>query len=169
MQRKAEVVGVELRPDLVKLCNATAKASAFPGLSFVEGTIDGFDCAGFDVVIALHACDTATDDAIAKAVKAEAATSSSSPRAATSKSAARWKNHATAKGDNPLEFLLKYGTYVERIAEMVTDGLRGELMELSGYKVNQFEFISDTHTPKNVMITAVRQGRFADKKRRCAA
>ena len=156
MQRKAEVVGVEFRADLVKLCNATAKASGFTGLSFVEGTIDGFDCTGFDVVIALHACDTATDDAIAKAVKAQANLIVVAP--CCHKQIRREMEKSSAKPDNPLEFLMKYGTYVERIAEMVTDGLRGELMELSGYKVNQFEFISDTHTPKNVMITAVRQG-----------
>ncbi|MGB8819017.1 MAG: SAM-dependent methyltransferase [Rhizobiaceae bacterium] len=157
MKRKAEVVGVEVRPDMVKLCNATAKASGFSGLSFVEGSIDGFDCAGFDVVIALHACDTATDDAIAKAVKAGAALIVVAP--CCHKQIRREMEKARqGKSVNPLEFLLKYGTYVERVAEMVTDGLRAELLELSGYKVNLFEFISDTHTPKNVMITAVRQG-----------
>ena len=58
---------------------------------------------------------------------------------------------------------MQYGTYVQRVAEMVTDGMRAELLELSGYKVNLFEFISDTHTPKNVMITAVRQA-VSDKR-----
>lgn len=161
LQRKAEVTGVEFRPDLVKLCNATAKASGFSGLYFVEGTIDGFDCSGFDVVIALHACDTATDDAIAKAIHAEANLIVVAP--CCHKQIRREMEKSGNKGDNPLQFLTKYGTYVERIAEMVTDGLRGELMEMSGYKVNQFEFISDTHTPKNVMITAVKQD-ISDKK-----
>ena len=162
MNRKAEVVGVEFRPDLVKLCNATARASGFNGLTFVEGTIDGFDCSGFDAVIALHACDTATDDAIAKAVRADANLIVVAP--CCHKQIRREIEKSSVKNSaNPLEFLMKYGTYVERIAEMVTDGIRGELMEMSGYKVNQFEFISDTHTPKNVMITAVKQG-VSDKR-----
>lgn len=154
LHRTAEVTGVEFRPDLVKLCNATAAAAGFSGLRFEQGTIDGFDCAGFDAVIALHACDTATDDAIAKAVKAGADLIVVAP--CCHKQIRREMEKSSSRPDNPLEFLLKYGTYVERVAEMVTDGLRGELMELHGYKVNQFEFISDAHTPKNVMITAVK-------------
>lgn len=162
LHRKANVTGVEFRKDLVKLCNETATASGFAGLSFVEGTIEGYDCTGADIVIALHACDTATDDAIAKAIHADAALIVVAPcchkqiRREMEKS-----KHANA--DNPLDFLLKYGTYTERIAEMVTDGLRAELMELSGYKTNVFEFISDAHTPKNVMIVAVKQA-VSDKK-----
>ena len=62
---------------------------------------------------------------------------------------------ATHKTEN-LEFLLRFGTYQERLAEMITDGLRTQLMELSGYQCNLFEFISDSHTPKNVMIVGKR-------------
>lgn len=162
MKLRAEVTGVEVRPDLVKLCNETAKASGFGGLKFVEGTIDSYDCTGTDVVIALHACDTATDDAIAKAVNAHAALIVVAPCCHKQIRREMEKSGKSAK-DNPLQFLMQYGTYIERVAEMVTDGMRAELMELSGYKVNLFEFISDTHTPKNVMITAVRQG-ISDKK-----
>lgn len=156
MKLKAEVTGVEVRPDLVRLCNQTADASVFGGLTFVEGTIDSHDCTGADAVIALHACDTATDDAIAKAVKAQAALIVVAP--CCHKQIRREMRKTEPGSGNPYGFLLKYGTYAERLAEMVTDGLRAELLELSGYKANLFEFISDTHTPKNVMITAVRQG-----------
>ena len=162
MNWQAQVTGVEFRADLVKLCNETAKASNFPGLKFVEGSIDNYDCNGADVVIALHACDTATDDAIAKAVKAQAALIVVAP--CCHKQIRREIEKSGKSGqDNPLQFLMQYGTYVERVAEMVTDGMRGELLELSGYKVNLFEFISDTHTPKNVMITAVRHA-VSDKR-----
>ncbi len=159
MKLAAEITGIEFRPDLVKLCNQVAFGSNFTGLNFVEGTIEGFDCTGADIVIALHACDTATDDAIAKAVNADAALIVVAP--CCHKQIRREMEKGQGKSD--LDFLLKYGTYVERIAEMVTDGMRGELMELSGYKTNLFEFISDTHTPKNVMIVASKQG-VSDKK-----
>ncbi len=151
MKHTAEITGVEFRADMVKLCNQTAFASNFERLNFVEGTIEGFDCSGADIVIALHACDTATDDAIAKAIKADASLIVVAPCCHKQIRREMAKSNGT---ENPLNFLLKYGTYVERIAEMVTDGMRGELMELSGYKTNLFEFISDTHTPKNVMIVA---------------
>ncbi len=155
LKRKAEVTGVEFRPDLVKLCNETARASGFGGLKFIQGTIEGYDCTGADIVIALHACDTATDDAIAKAIHADAVLIVVAP-CCHKQIRREMEKSGKAGADTPLDFLLKYGTYVERIAEMVTDGLRAELMELSGYKTNLFEFISDTHTPKNVMIVATK-------------
>lgn len=156
LKRPANVTGVEFRKDLVKLCNETADAAGFFGLSFVEGSIEGYDCTGADIVIALHACDTATDDAIAKAIHANAALIVVAP-CCHKQIRREMEKSKQSNPDNPLDFLLKYGTYTERIAEMVTDGLRAELMELSGYKTNVFEFISDTHTPKNVMIVGVRQ------------
>jgi SAM-dependent methyltransferase len=155
LKRKAEITGVEFREDLVKLCNQTAKASGFGGLKFVEGTIEGYDCSGADIVIALHACDTATDDAIAKAIHADASLIVVAP-CCHKQIRREMEKGGKANVGNPLDFLLKYGTYTERIAEMVTDGLRAEMMELSGYKTNLFEFISDTHTPKNVMIVATK-------------
>ena len=158
LKRKAEVTGVEFRPDLVKLCNETARASGYDLLKFVQGTIEGYDCTGADIVIALHACDTATDDAIAKAIHADAALIVVAP-CCHKQIRREMEKTGKANADNPLDFLLKYGTYTERIAEMVTDGLRAELMELSGYKTNLFEFISDTHTPKNVMIVAQKTGK----------
>jgi SAM-dependent methyltransferase len=148
LKRDCQVVGVEFRPDLVKLCNEIANASGFSGLSFVEGSIANYDCDGADIVIALHACDTATDDAIAKAIKADAKIIVVAP--CCHKQIRR--EMRAAKVQNDLDFLLRYGTYQERMAEMITDGLRANLMELHGYDCNLFEFISDAHTPKNVMI-----------------
>ncbi|MGL4489478.1 MAG: class I SAM-dependent methyltransferase [Rhizobiaceae bacterium] len=155
LKRNASVTGVEFRPELVKLCNEIATGSGFKDLHFKQGTIEDYDCTGADIVIALHACDTATDDAIAKAINANAALIVVAP--CCHKQIRREMRKTEPGTGNPYDFLLKHGTYAERIAEMVTDGLRAELMELSGYKTNLFEFISDTHTPKNVMIVAVKQ------------
>lgn len=154
LQMTVEVVGVEYRADLVEQCNNIAAAEQFKNLRFVQGSIADYDCSGADIVIALHACDTATDDAIHKAVRADAALIVVAPcchkqiRRAMEKPAP----------DHPLAFLMQYGTYMERLAEMVTDGMRAQLMELQGYRTNLFEFIADAHTPKNVMIVAVKAG-----------
>ena len=152
LKRDCEITGVEYRADLVKLCNEIAASAAFLNLNFVEGTIAGFDCAGADIVIALHACDTATDDAIAKAVNANAELIVVAP--CCHKQIRR--EMKASDGKSELDFLLRFGTYQERLSEMITDGLRAQLMELSGYECNLFEFISDAHTPKNVMIVAKR-------------
>jgi SAM-dependent methyltransferase len=152
LKRSAEIIGVEYRADLVAQCNAIAQAAQFKGLRFVQGSIADHDCAGADIVIALHACDTATDDAIAKAVRAGASLIVVAP--CCHKQIRREMDKADAP--SPLPFLMRYGTYVERIAEMVTDGLRAQLMEMQGYRTNLFEFISDAHTPKNVMIVATK-------------
>ncbi len=149
MGLKAEIVGVEFRKDLVMLCNGIATASGFGGLRFEQGTIAQHDCSGADIVIALHACDTATDDAINKAVRADAALIVVAPCCHKQIRREIAKNES---GNSPLEFLMKYGTYVERVSEMVTDGMRAQLMELASYRSNLFEFIGDAHTPKNVMI-----------------
>ena len=153
LKRDCEVVGVEFRADLVQLCNEFAKASHFTGLTFVEGSIADYDCAGADVVIALHACDTATDDAIAKAINSKTQIIVVAP---CCHKQIRREMKASAKHTN-LEFLLRFGTYQERLSEMVTDGLRTQLMELNNYDCNLFEFISDAHTPKNVMIVGKRR------------
>lgn len=152
MNVKAKVIGVEYRKDLVDLCNGIARESGFNGLQFVEGSINDFDSHGINVLIALHACDTATDDAIAKGVSAGADLIVVAPCCHK-----QIRNEMEAgKAKNPLDFLLKHGTFLERQAEMVTDGLRALMLEYKGYSTKVFEFISDAHTPKNVMIVAIK-------------
>lgn len=151
-KRAPSVVGVEYRADLVALCNRIAADVGFTGLKFVEGAIDGFDATGTDILIALHACDTATDDAIAKGVAASANLIVVAP--CCHKQIRREMD--AVKPAASLDFLLRHGSFMERQAEMVTDGLRALLLELHGYRTNVFEFISDAHTPKNIMITALR-------------
>lgn len=149
------ITGVEYRQDLVDQCNKISQQSGFSGLSFKQGTVEAYDAAGTDILIALHACDTATDDAIAKGIAAGAGLIVVAP--CCHKQIRR--EIKSGKRKNDLDFLLKYGTLLERQAEMVTDAMRGLLLEHAGYSVKLFEFISDAHTPKNVMIVAQKTGR----------
>ncbi|RYG59975.1 MAG: methyltransferase [Alphaproteobacteria bacterium] len=152
MGLQAQVVGVEVRADMVKLGNDIARQNGFSGLSFVQGTIADYDCSGTNLVIALHACDTATDDALAKAVKAGAQLIVASP--CCHKQIRKQLN--VPAPSNPLHPMLKFGTYAERMAEMITDTLRTQVLEAHGYTTNLFEFVDTEHTPKNVLITAIK-------------
>lgn len=154
-RQPVRIIGVEMREQLVADGNATAKASGFGGLSFEAGTIMEYDAAGADAVIALHACDTATDDAIFKGIKAGASLIAVAPCCHKQIRRQMETGHAEAA----LEPLLRHGIFVERQAEMVTDTLRALLLELNGYKTKVFEFVSDAHTPKNNLIVAEKDGR----------
>ena len=158
LHSEAQTVGVELRPDMVELCNTTAAKASLSHLSFQQGSIDGFDSTGTSVLIALHACDTATDDAIAKGIAADAELIVVAP--CCHKQIRR--EIETSNAPTPLDYLLKHGIFVERQAEMVTDGIRALILEYFGYSTKVFEFISDQHTPKNVLIVGQRTGRERD-------
>lgn len=149
-----EVIGVEYRADLVALCNRIAEEAQFTGLRFAQGAIADYDCAGANILIALHACDTATDDAIYKGITAGADLIVVAP------CCHKQIRREMEKGGihNDLDFLLKHGIFLERQAEMVTDGLRALILEYYGYATKVFEFISDAHTPKNVLIVGSRKG-----------
>ena len=153
--RPAEMVGVEMRDKLVEDGNATAAASGFSGLSFMPGTILDYDASGSDAVIALHACDTATDDAIFKGISAGASLIAVAP--CCHKQIRRQME--AGKPATQLDVLLRHGIFLERQAEMVTDTLRALLLELNGYRTKVFEFVSDAHTPKNNLIVAEKDGR----------
>ncbi|HEX2859724.1 MAG TPA: SAM-dependent methyltransferase [Alphaproteobacteria bacterium] len=165
LKLNAHITGVEYRAELVELCNTIAADAKFENLRFVQGGIAGYDCTGVDVVIALHACDTATDDAIAKAINAHAALIVVAPCCHKQVRQSMPKPTAT----HPLHFVLQHGTYAERMADMVTDSLRAQLMELNGYNTKLFEFISDAHTPKNVMIVGQKTGKSANAEKLKAA
>lgn len=152
LKQKAQVTGVEYRADLVKLCNQIAKDAAFDGLRFVQGTIEEYDSTGTNILIALHACDTATDDAICKGIQAQAELIVVAP--CCHKQIRR--EMEKSKTENSLDFLTRHGIFLEREAEMVTDGLRALILEYFSYTVKVFEFISDAHTPKNVLIVGTR-------------
>jgi SAM-dependent methyltransferase len=142
--------GVEQRPELVELTNRVARESGCEGLEFVAGEIAGYQPADrLDVLIALHACDTATDDALSLGVKAEASLMVAAP------CCHRELRHQLGSAQ-VLEPVLRHGILAEREAEIVTDAIRALLLEIHGYKARVFEFISPEHTSKNVMIAAHR-------------
>lgn len=146
------VIGVEYREDLVNLCNRIAISAEFGQLEFVQGSIEAFKVEKIDLLIALHACDTATDDAIFKGIMAGAQLIVVAP--CCHKQIRREMDRQKVKND--LSFLTRHGIFMERQAEMVTDGIRALILEYYGYKIKVFEFISDAHTPKNVMIVGVK-------------
>lgn len=161
LKLETEVVGVEYRQDMVDLCNQVAVKSAFGRLNFVQGTIEDYNAEHVNLLIALHACDTATDDAIFKGIKANAELIVVAP--CCHKQIRREIEQNKVKND--VSFLTKYGIFLERQAEMVTDGIRALILEYFGYKTKVFEFISDAHTPKNVLVVGVKgKGLGAERK-----
>ncbi len=153
MQRNVAVVGVEYRQDLVDLCNKVAKESQFDQLIFEQGTIDSYSGKDTDVLIALHACDTATDDAIAKGIKSNAELIVVAP--CCHKQIRREMERERTV--NEFDFLVRHGIFMERQAEMLTDGMRALIMEYFGYQTKVFQFIADAHTPKNVLVMGIKK------------
>ncbi|MCW5960297.1 MAG: SAM-dependent methyltransferase [Pyrinomonadaceae bacterium] len=153
-----EVIGVDTKDQLVRLGNDIARSSEFTGLSFVNGFIDNFDLKNTDILIALHACNTATDDAIFKGIKAGADLIVCAP-------CCHQQLRPQIKPPAMLKDVLKHGIMLEREAETLTDGLRALLLEESGYKTKVFEFISTEHTPKNNMIVGIKSDKTIDESR----
>jgi len=159
---KPRITGIELRQHLVDFCNKTARENGFDGLHFVATNIREYHPARLDMLIALHACDTATDLALASGIHEKAAIIVAAPCC-----------HKQVRRDmhtqNEMAPLLQHGILEERQAEILTDGIRALLLEAEGYKTQVFEFISTEHTPKNVMITAVKTAKTPPASRRKAA
>lgn len=145
----ARITGVEQRKDLVEQCNAIAGECGFQNLHFTESTIDQFEIDQADILIALHACDTATDDAIAKGIKSNASLIVCAP-------CCHKQIRQQVKGKEQHSPILKYGIFKEREFEMVTDTIRALILEQHQYKSNIFEFISNEHTRKNTMLVGVK-------------
>jgi protein-L-isoaspartate O-methyltransferase len=156
-QRKMDVTitGIELRKELVDFCNDTAKACGFENLKFENKAIQEYKTKKLDVLIALHACDTATDDAIFKGMKANAELIITAP-------CCHKQIRQQLKGKEQESPILKYGIFKERQYEMVTDTMRALILEKHQYNTNIFEFISNEHTRKNVMLAATKTSKKAD-------
>jgi hypothetical protein len=150
----ATVRGIEARGELVELCNRVAAENRFDRLRFEAGTIEGASLERADVLVALHACDTATDDAIAKGIQAGASLILVSP-------CCHQELRPQLRPPPVLADALKHGILRERQAEFVTDALRAALLEWAGYDAKVFEFIATEHTAKNLMIAGVNRGRSA--------
>ncbi|HEY9156195.1 MAG TPA: SAM-dependent methyltransferase, partial [Opitutaceae bacterium] len=147
---RVHAIGVELRPELVDSVNKIAKAESFENLHFVAGSIANQPPGPMDVLVALHACDTATDDALAAGIAANAALIVVSP-------CCQKELRPQLTAPRVLTRALSHGIFQERQAEFVTDALRAQLLEWAGYRTKVFEFISTEHTAKNLMIAAIRE------------
>lgn len=155
--RDVEMIGLDLKKDVIAHCNRMAEKYEYTSLHFLEGDISTYDGAdSADMVITLHACDVATDFALDKAVHWNAKVILSVP-------CCQHELNAQIENDR-LEPLLKYGILKERFAALLTDALRANLLEQHGYEVQILEFIDMEHTPKNLLIRAVKRGEKADKK-----
>ena len=144
------VIGVETRADLVETTNALARRISADGLEFVAGTIQSATLPALDALIALHACDTATDDAIRRGIEARAKLIVVAP-------CCHKEVRPQLGKPEPLASVLRHGLMEERMAEWVTDGLRALFLEWAGYRTKVMEFVAGEHTPKNLMIAAIRE------------
>ncbi|MDO8418155.1 MAG: SAM-dependent methyltransferase [Agitococcus sp.] len=150
LDNPALVTGVELRDNLVQLCNTAIKKRAIEGLQFYQGDVRTYQPETLDVMIALHACDVATDYAIHTGIRLGAAVIMCAP---CCHKQIRPQLHSPVV----LRPLLQHGVHLGQEAEMLTDGLRALLLEACGYETQVFEFIALEHTSKNKMIMAVKR------------
>ena len=150
MNLKIHATGVEYREDLVIKCNAIAEKANFVNLTFLKGTIEKTELAHIDILIALHACDTATDEAIYRGIQSNAELIVCAP-------CCHKQIRKAMNVTNELNNITKFGILKERQAEIITDTIRAMIMEAHGYKTNVFEFISLEHTPKNVLIVGTKK------------
>ena len=155
---KPHITGIELRPALVDFCNKTAQQVGFQNLNFIAQDIADYNPGLLDMLIALHACDTATDLALAAGIRQKARIIVVAP-------CCHKQIRREMQTQNELAPLLHYGILEERQAEIVTDGIRALLLEAEGYHTKVFEFISTEHTAKNVMITATMDSRRLNQRR----
>lgn len=155
--KKANIVGLDLKEDVIKKCNATAKKYGYNSLEFKLGDINGYKSdMPVDMVVTLHACDTATDYALYNAVNWNATYIMSVPCC----------QHEVNKSiaSEELAPMMKYGIIKERTAALATDALRGVMLESCGYKTQLLEFVDLAHSPKNILIRAVKANVSKDKK-----
>ena len=146
------VIGLDLKQDVIDHCNQLARNYGFEKLAFYHGDIASYEGVDqVDMVVTLHACDTATDYALAKAVRWNASVILSVP-------CCQHELNRQMKNDM-LEPVLQYGLLKERMAALYTDGIRAEILENHGYRTQILEFIDMEHTPKNVLIRAVKEGK----------
>ena len=147
--RDIRVTGLDLKKDVIEHCNQLAEKLHYDRLHFEQGDIQSYQGADkVDMVVSLHACDKATDYALEKAVKWEAGVIMAVP-------CCQHELNGQIHCDI-LQPVLQYGLIKERMSALITDALRADLLESQGYRVQILEFIDMEHTPKNLMIRAVK-------------
>ena len=150
------IIGLDLKSEVIRHCNELAEKYGYEKLQFLEGDIADYEGVNrVDMVVTLHACNTATDYALAKAVGWNAKVILSVP------CCQHEINEQFEAGETPevLATVMEYGLLRERFAALVTDGLRAKYLESEGYETQVLEFIDMEHTPKNILLRAVRRGK----------
>ena len=151
-----DIKGVEIRPDLVLKINEIIKSNHIKGLEFVESSIEAYHPEKLDVLIALHACNTATDDAIASGIKAGAELIVCAP-------CCHKQIRQEMERSGKVDAITRYGIFLERQAVMITDTIRALILEYYGYKTQVMEFIEMEHTPKNVLLVGKKTSKEGKK------
>ncbi len=154
--RDVRIIGLDLKKDVIANCNRLAEKLGYTELTFLHGDIADYEgVTSIDMVVTLHACDTATDFALHKAINWDASVILSVPCC----------QHELNKQIENAEFapLLKYGLIKERTAALFTDALRANILEAAGYQTQILEFIDMEHTPKNILLRAVRKQKPSDE------
>lgn len=163
-----KIIGLDLKEDVIEYCNSLAKEFDCSGLIFKTGDISKYSDSekehNPDIVITLHACDTATDYALKYAVLKNAKAILSVPCCQHEINMQLEQNKRELENTDAEIFkpLLKYGLIRERVSALITDSLRAEYLESAGYKVDVMEFIDMSHTPKNILLRAVRKNQKKD-------
>ncbi len=153
MDLDVNIIGLDLKEDVIDFCNKIANELDYNKLKFIHGDIKGFEeTQKADMVVSLHACDTATDDALVKAVRWEADVILTVPCC---------QHELFNQIHNPvMKPMEKHGIIKEKLSSLITDSIRGNILEIMGYSVQMLEFIDMEHTPKNILIRAFNKGKY---------
>lgn len=158
LKRETTIIGIDLKKEVIDNCNNIANELNFTNLHFVYGDVANFTTDdNIDIVISLHACDTATDIAILKAISWQAKIILAVPCCQ--------KEINSQLNESYLPLMLKHGIVKEKFASLLTDSIRSDILTSFGYKANIMEFISEENTPKNLLIRAIKKDNKTNKQK----